>query len=318
MKHQYSRIVPASLIMLMLILFFIQPSYAAGLQETTSVGDQASTDSTRVIKTLVLNLPTVDQRQAAEHSGSGPKGAMQVPGSMSIEKAHPPGFNWKGLLTQSALFLGIEQGWRLALQPGTREALKGPFFDDWFQSVLATHGWGDGDNFMTNYIGHPMEGGVTGNIFLQNYPRARKTTFGKSRLYWTSRLKGMAYTALYSTQFELGPVSEASIGNVGHMGTSQAGWVDLVTTPLAGFGWQVGEDILDLYFISKVETWTENPFVKMFFRTVFNPTRTFAQVLAFKVPWHRETRPGVFRRSRQYYDPPPANGSNNSSPVRTK
>ena len=128
--------------------------------------------------------------------------------------------NWKGVFSQSMTFLTIEQGFRLGTQPGTRNALKGEFFDDWFTSVTATHGWGDADDFLTNYIGHPMKGSVTGHIFTQNDPRGRSREFSWESGYWSSRLKGTAWSALYSTQFELGPISEASIGNVGYPGQS--------------------------------------------------------------------------------------------------
>jgi hypothetical protein len=112
--------------------------------------------------------------------------------------------------------------------------LKGPFFDDWFTSVKATKGWGDADDFLANYIGHPMQGSVTGYIFAQNDPKGRYQTFAWSSPYWISRLKATAWSALYSTQFELGPISEASIGNVGYPGSSLSGAVDLVMTPLGG------------------------------------------------------------------------------------
>jgi hypothetical protein len=215
-----------------------------------------------------------------------------------IERAipsKPKGVNWKGVWGQSAFFLGIEQGYRLGTQPGTRNALKGPFFDDWFTSVAATHGWGDGDDFLTNYIGHPMEGGVVGNIFVQNDPRGRMLEFSWSSPYWNSRLKATAWTALYSTQFELGPISEASIGNVGYPGQSLSGAVDLVVTPLAGLGWQVGEDALDKYLIVKIETWTSNRLVQTLARSFLNPTRSFANAMRLQVPWNRDMRPGLWK-----------------------
>ncbi len=209
------------------------------------------------------------------------------------------GIDWSGVLLQSATFLGIEQGYRLGTQPGTREALKGKFFDDWFESVTSIHGWGDEDDFLANYIGHPMEGSVVGNIFVHNDPRGRDLVFGWNSAYWTSRLKATAWSALYSTQFELGPISEASIGNVGHFGKSQCGAVDLVTTPLAGLGWQVGEDVLDKHLIVKIENRTSNPVVLMLVRSFLNPTRSFANVMRFAVPWSRDTRPGIWGNHSQ-------------------
>jgi hypothetical protein len=108
----------------------------------------------------------------------------------------------------------------------------------------------------------------------------------------------MAWSAFYSVQFELGPISEASIGNVGYHGGSQSGAVDLVVTPLAGFGWQVGEEALDKYLIQKIETRTRNPVVLMLVRSFLNPTRSFANLMRGSVPWSRDTRPGIWGSNR--------------------
>jgi hypothetical protein len=51
----------------------------------------------------------------------------------------------------------------------------------------------------------------------------------------------MAWAAGYSLQFEIGPLSEASIGNVG-MRPQTTGWVDYVVTPLGAFGLIAAED----------------------------------------------------------------------------
>ncbi len=216
-----------------------------------------------------------------------------------IERAKRKGVNWEGVLLQSATFLAIEQGYRLATQPGTRNALKGKFFDDWFTSVKATHGWGDGDDFLTNYIGHPMQGSVAANIFVQNDPNGRNQVFNWTSPYWNSRLKATAWSALYSTQFELGPISEATIGNVGYPGHSLSGAVDLVVTPLAGLGWQVGEDALDKYLVVRIETWTQNRFLLLLARSFLNPTRAFANMMRMEAPWARDTRPGIFSTGRE-------------------
>lgn len=204
--------------------------------------------------------------------------------------------NWEGILRQSACFLAVEQGFRLGTQGGTRSALKGNFIDDWFKSVTSTSGWGDGDDFLTNYIGHPMAGSVASNIFVNNDSGARELTFSWESPYWDSRLKAMAWAAIYSTQFELGPISEASLGNVGSHGNSMSGFVDLVVTPLGGFGWQVGEDVLDKYLITWIERKTQNRWILLLSRSFLNPTRSFANLMRLEIPWHRETRPGIWNR----------------------
>ena len=57
------------------------------------------------------------------------------------------------------------------------------------------------------------------------------------------KLKAMAWAAAYSTAFEIGPVSEATIGHVGRDRRTQ-GVVDFVVTPTAGLGFILGEDLV--------------------------------------------------------------------------
>jgi hypothetical protein len=275
-----------------ILMVFLPACDASSAESQPSHLNRAESDKSEsvdksTIASGIVNLPT-------EPPGSEP---LILRNNLPIEgvRAKQQGVDWKGLLFQSSYFLLIEQGFRLGTQPGTRAALEGEFFDDWFKSVKSTKGWGDGDDFLTNYIGHPMQGSVTANIFVQNDPRGRNQVFGWNSEYWNSRLKATAWSAVYSTQFELGPISEASLGNVGYQGKSQSGAVDLVITPIAGLGWQVGEDAIDKYLIVKIETWTRNPVILMLARSVLNPTRSFANTMRMAVPWARDTRPGIWK-----------------------
>jgi hypothetical protein len=146
-------------------------------------------------------------------------------------------FKWEAALKQSSLFLGIQHSFRIATEQGTRAELKGKFLKDWFASVRGMHGWGDGDPFLVNYVGHPFEGAVAGYIQVHNDPRYQRAEFG-SDAYWRSRIRALGFAAAYSTQFELGPLSEAFIGNVGKGDgrSSGAGYCDMVVSPLAGVG----------------------------------------------------------------------------------
>ncbi len=286
-----------TLSILLLTALWICPCLAANLEETSTVPEDRGTDAAKQVESASLNTPISDQ--LARPESSLPALNTMAASTNAIEAVEAPRrhIDWSGLINQSALFLSIEQGFRLGTQPGTREALKGPFFDDWFTSVKSTKGWGDADDFLANYIGHPMQGSVTGHIFVQNDPGGRYQTFNWSSAYWNSRLKATLWSAIYSTQFELGPISEASIGNVGYPGSSLSGAVDLVMTPLGGLGWQVGEDALDKYLVMRIETWTSNPVILMLARGFLNPTRSFANVMRLKVPWHRDTRPGIWNTS---------------------
>lgn len=210
-------------------------------------------------------------------------------------------FQWGGAINQSLRFLAVEHAFRMYKEPTTRSELGGPFFKDYFDSLKGLGGFGDGDEFYVNYVGHPMEGAVAGFIEVQNDPRGSKMQVGDGG-YWNNRLRAMAFSAVYSAQFEIGPISEASIGNVGRdrrksLPNGGQGFVDLVITPTLGTGWLIGEDALDRYVIQKLERKTSNRFLQMMLRGL-NPGRAFANMLRGKVPWHRDTRGGVWRPSR--------------------
>jgi len=201
--------------------------------------------------------------------------------------------DWKSILWQSSAFLAIEHGFRFATEPGTREQFGGPFFRGYGNAVKGLKGWGDTDPFIVNYIGHPMQGAVTSYIYTNNNQTGKMAEFGANRAYWSSRLKAMAYSAAYSAQFEIGPLSEASLGNVGSSAVpGTMGWVDLVVTPTAGMGWQVTEDLLDRYLIRMLERKVRWGPAVVAFRGVLNPARSFSNALRMRVPWHRDTRPG--------------------------
>ena len=100
-----------------------------------------------------------------------------------------------------------------------------------------------------------------------------------------------------STQWTLGPASAASLGNV--QLHASPGFIDLVNTPTLGVGEMMGEDMLDRYVIMPLENHTANPWLIMAARSVANPSRTFANMMAFKEPWTRETRPGIFGQNHE-------------------
>jgi len=204
-------------------------------------------------------------------------------------------FNWDGAMKQSAIFLGIQHAFRLATEQGTRQDLKGPFFKDYLKALRSLRGWDDGDPFIVNYIGHPMMGSVSGFIQVQNDPRGINEEVSLKKSYWVSRLKATAWSFAYSTQFELGLISEASLGNIGIRPYGNRkhpmAYVDIVITPVVGTGWMVGEDLLDKHFIRRFEDGMPDRVTFALFRSFLNPTRSFANILRGKKPWHRDNRP---------------------------
>ena len=204
------------------------------------------------------------------------------------------GVNWGGVLRESLFFLGVEHSFRFVTEQGTRDAIgNGHYVQGYWDAVGNLHGWADGDEFYVNYVGHPMQGAVTGYIWNANDRRYSDAQFGANRHYWKSRLRALAFSYIYSVQFEIGLISEASIGKV-QAYFPQQGFVDHVVTPVIGTGWMVAEDALDQYLIKRVETHLDNPYLLVLLRSFGNPSRSFANAMRLKVPWSRDDRPGLF------------------------
>jgi hypothetical protein len=217
-------------------------------------------------------------------------------------------FQWRPALVQSVEFLLFEHAFRLADDPYLRYLLfHKPFWHDWLDSAgqFDMSRWGDGDDFLVNYIGHPMQGGVTGNIYIQNDPKARALKFGRSKEYWQSRMKAMAWSAAYSAYFEVGPgLSEVAVGNEGGYTytpgcghyvcdrpgykppTNNTGWVDFIVTPTMGTGLMILEDAIELKIVDRIAK--DDPrFGFKVLRSALAPTHSMANMLAGRMPWFR-------------------------------
>jgi hypothetical protein len=196
---------------------------------------------------------------------------------------------WRGAFEDSLRLLAMEHGIRMAFQDKTRRELGGPFFKDYRRSVRWPATWEDGDSAFVNYIGHPIHGAAAGFLWLDHEDGAHDPELGFSWSYWASRARATAWAAGYSVQFEFGPLSEASIGNVG-LRPETTGWVDHVVTPAGALGLMVAEDALDRYFIQLVERRTSNRVLRASLRMLFNPSRTMSNTAQGRTPWHRPTR----------------------------
>jgi len=281
--------------MFLLAAFFISTSLSARAQ----TGPISAPDANRIrFEASRRNLPVAARIESGQSeikpeivlppvdfAASGKKGAQDN------GKGHS-GFKWRPAIKQYILLLAIEHAYDLT-QDKTRRELEGSFIKDYFKSVRGLGGWSDGGKFVTNYIAHPIEGSAYGWIYIQNDPRGLRQEFGRSKGYWISRLKSMAWSAACSTQFEIGPFSQAAIGNVGlHASSSGKGkrkmaYVDLVITPTVGMAWTVGEDMAERYILRRMENST-NRFTRNIMRVLLTPTRSAANMLRFKMPWHRD------------------------------
>lgn len=243
----------------------------------------------RILATAVIahaiffTVPTRTHAQDVSHD-------PQVTPRQDPSELAPGPSTWKGAIADSLRLLMIEHTTRIAFQSKTRAELGGSFFRDYARSVKFPDTWEDGDSWVVNYLGHPIHGAASGFIWLDHEDGSHDPTLGFSKEYWASRGRALAWAASYSMQFEFGPLSEASIGNVG-LRPGTTGWVDHVVTPAGALGFMLAEDALDRYLIARIESWTGNRVIRSVSRTLLNPSRTLSNVAQGRAPWFRAVRP---------------------------
>jgi hypothetical protein len=225
--------------------------------------------------------------------------------------AYPERYNWGGLIAQSFFFNGIESAFRIASDDQIRYLVaKKPFWHDYVASMkqFNMRRWNDGDEFLVNYVGHPMQGSVSAYIEIQNSPKDRELEISATRDYWMSRFKGFLWSVAFSTHSEISPLGEAGIGNEGgwtypianchrpcpewnpktmHY-TNNTGWVDFIITPTVGMLWVFAEDALDRYVSDRVQGTDQVSLFPKILRGSINPSRSFANMLRLKKPWYRD------------------------------
>lgn len=230
--------------------------------------------------------------------------------------AENEGFHWRQALTESFTFLVIEQAYVVHTDFNWVVIENGiPFNHYWrdYTQSLSTWwhaGWSAGEDPLYNYVGHPIQGALTSYIEIQNDPKNEKLEFGRTRAYWLSRLKATLWNTVYSTQWSIGPLSEMTVEKYGTKSRppwnangsfpcdtntcySGVGKVNLVMTPVGGFGWLLTEDILDKKIAEElVETRTSNRFLVDSVRCALNPIRAGANILHGYHPWYRVSRDG--------------------------
>jgi hypothetical protein len=222
-------------------------------------------------------------------------------------------FHWGRALFESFTFLAIEQAYVVKDDYRWVVVENGiPFNHYWrdYKQSLSTwvhSGWDDGDPVLYSYVGHPIQGALTEYIQIQNDPRGRDLELSNTKAYWHSRLKALAWNAVYSTQWNIGPLSELTVEKYGTAArqpwnkdgswpcthkpcVTGVGQVDLVTTPVGGFAWQLTEDFLDKEIARRVEGATQNHFLLDLTRCALNPIRGGANILHGKSPWYRASR----------------------------
>lgn len=222
-------------------------------------------------------------------------------------------YHWKGLLLQSLAFQGLQHGPRIAAADAADRhlLLNKPFWSNYRASLgqYNMRRWNDGDSFVVNYVGHPMQGAISGYIEVQNDPRGRDLRFSSDRAYWNSRFRAFLWETAYSTEFEIGPLSEASIFNQGgytyplgckakdtacdkkaHY-TNNTGWVDFIVTPTGGTMMLIAGDAIDRYVSDRLIAKHPDRFRYKVLRAGLNPPRTMANLMRGRYPWYRDYEP---------------------------
>ena len=207
--------------------------------------------------------------------------------------------HWGPMLIESILFNAFEDAGNLYTGYWYRwETLDGKWWDRYIDSAAQWRWdhWSDDNPFLDDYVGHPFMGAITNSIWIQNDPKGMTLGFQNDREYWRSRLRALAWSTFYSFAWKLGPLGEASIGHNGDhyftdkgVETNETGWVELVTTPVGGFGWTIAEDYLDKHVVTKLEDKSRNP-ILLTMDNFLTPARGFANILRFRPPWYRDSR----------------------------
>jgi hypothetical protein len=252
-------------------------------------------------------IPVSDEIDADSSAASYP---LAVTSEHTVPNQKEPHFGWGHALRESFMFLSLEQAYVVKDDYRWVTFENGvPFNHYWRDYKYSLHtwidsGWNDGDDYLYNYVGHPIQGAMTSFIQIQNDPQGRDLEFSNTKAYWWSRFKATMWNTAYSTQWSIGPLSELTVEKYGspvrtpwnRNGTwpctekncfTGTGQVNLVVTPIGGFGWMLTEDVLDRYVAMRVENATSNRFLIDMTRCGLNPIRGGAYILHGKPPWYR-------------------------------
>jgi hypothetical protein len=193
-------------------------------------------------------------------------------------------FRWKPAIGSTLLVI-LTQNLANLTSSRFHDELEGPFLNDWFTSAgaLFDSNWDDGNKIQTNYIAHPIGGAIYANNARMNDPKYAALLPGDPG-YGTGVLRSMAFAAAASLMYEIGPISEASLGNLGMKNPDKQGWVDPVMTPVLGAGWMVLEDVVHQQLLRRVDGRVPYTVLHIF----LNPARTISNLFNFRPPCPRD------------------------------
>lgn len=258
----------------------------------------------RVVKSVLLEPEAeVKVKETGHDADEHSQPSNSTSAVTSRSEAPQPSIAWGDLFKHELLFLATMHSFRIATEPSTREALGNSFFGGYFAGLEAMHGWSDGDGYYETYLGHPIQGAVSGYMWIHHDLHYRVVQFGKSRDYWMSRLRAYGWSWVESEQFKIGLVSEATIGQIPRYCCGY-GFNDHIMTNNGGMVWIVGGDILDRYIVRRIEDHTTSVPLRLIARVALAPPLGMANLMDINYPWHRENRPGVRKYRGELYSRP--------------
>ncbi len=251
---------------------------------TASVEEEAKTGSTSVV---AVNPP--------------PERMPQEDCSLDTTHSRNCRVHWGHLILTTTMFNAFEDAGNLYTGYWYRkETTDGDWWDRYINSAAGWvwNRWPDYNPFLDDYVGHPMMGAITNDLWIQDDPRSMRVEASNTWPYWRRMLRAGAFSTAYSFWWKLGPTGEASIGHngdhaepygtAGHI-SNETGWVELVTTPVGGALWTMAEDVLDKHVVAPVEAPGRNPFALLGL-SFLEPAHATANIFRFRPPWYRDDR----------------------------
>ena len=214
-------------------------------------------------------------------------------------------YHWRGSDRSIPFFNVIENSFRSASDDQIRILLANkPFWHDYAASMrhFNMRRWNDGDDFLVNYVGHPMQGAVSGFIEVQNDPTGRLQETQRNPGLLEKSFQGIPVGDCIqhpfrnqSTRVKLGIGNEGGWTYPIHCHTictapgtykkytNNTGWVDFTITPTVGILWLLAEDTLDRFISDRVQG--GNTVSKSCPRSCavsLNPSRTMANAITLQ------------------------------------
>jgi hypothetical protein len=250
----------------------------------------------------------MEAQTSTDHADGAVSVSPPGAGPVSVAPKESRGIHWGSLVRQWWLFIAAEHTERILKESKTREQLSGPFFHDWISTVSMYRfdRWDDGDKFITSNLGHPTQGAIVAAIFWQNNDHVRFSDQDfHNAAYRHALLQAFAFVTIDAVQWKLGPLSEASIGNVGMPlrwwdrdckalnipCVPRTGMNDLVLNEVGGIAMTIGFQWLDKHLQKEIEYRVHNRALIDATRVFTNPPQSMANLVRAKAPWFRDNRP---------------------------